>query len=333
MDHPPLPRCHGLIAGWRFDGAGARPMSPHDVEGWIATGMAEPAWLHLDLVDARARLFIQALAALPDSARAALVDAEEATRIEMAEGALFGCLPDTHYDADQPDLPPIGMLHFALLPGLLVTARRHPLRGAHAVMQSLSATTPPEALAATLHASLLEFSRLIAALAHRVAGIEDQLLRPGAEAPRDALAALRREALRLARTIDPLTEAMEELAEEEETPAWLPALATPLLREARRARAASRALAVLQDRGRIAQDQAAALATEETNRRLLVLSVISAAMLPASLVAGIFGMNVGGVPGVPAGTAEMGWGFAMAMGCIAASVVGVLAALRLGRLL
>lgn len=335
MDHAPapLPSCQGLIAGWRFDGGAPHPMAAEAVDAWVTSGMAAPAWLHLDLVDARARAFIQSLSVLPDAARAALVEAEEATRIEAAEGGLLGCLPDTHYDADQPDHPPIGMLHFALLPGLLVTARRHPLRGVHGAAQALSASTPAEALAAALRASLGEFAHLIAGLARRVAQIEDQLLRPGAEPPRDALAATRREALRLARTLDPLAEQLDELTEEDEPPPWLPALAAPLLREARRARAASRAIAAIQDRGRIAQDQAAALAAEETNRRLLVLSVISAAMLPASLVAGIFGMNVGGIPGVPAETAEMGWGFAMAMGCIVASVVGVLAALRLGRLL
>jgi zinc transporter len=331
---PPRPACHGLIAGWRLaPGAAPQPMTAADADAWVDSGDGA-AWLHFDLLDARARNFIHALPGLPAAARAALVEAEEATRVETGEDALFGCLPDTHYDAEDAALPPIGMLHFALLPRLLVTARRHPLRGVHIALAAPAATTPPEALAAALHGALAEFGRGIAGLAQRLAHIEDQLLRPGAEPPRDALALVRREALRFARHLDPLAEAMEELAETDDAePAWLRAASAPLLREGRRARGAARALAAINERGRIAQDQAAALAAEETNRRLLVLSVISAAMLPASLVAGIFGMNVGGVPGVPAETAAMGWGFAMAMGCIVASVVGVLAALRLGRLL
>ncbi len=334
MTSAPTPNCHGLIAGWRLSAEQPPvPLSPGAVDAWVAEGAPGTAWLHFDLLDARARHFIQALPGLPAAARVALVEAEEATRIEAAEGALFGCLPDTHYDAEEHAVPPIGLLHFALLPGFLITARRHPLRGVHSALHALSAASPAEALAATLHASLVEFGRAIAALAQRLARIEDGLLRPGAEQPRDALAAVRREALRLARHVDPLSEAMEDLAEAEDPATGLPSTWAPLLREARRARGAARALAALNERGRIAQDQAAALAAEETNRRLLVLSVISAAMLPASLVAGIFGMNVGGIPGVPVEGLEAGWGFAMAMGCIIASVVGVLAALRLGRLL
>jgi zinc transporter len=59
--------------------------------------------------------------------------------------------------------------------------------------------------------------------------------------------------------------------------------------------------------------------------------VISAAMLPASLVAGIFGMNVAGVPGVP-DAGESG-AFLMAMGVIVASIGVTLASLRLFRML
>jgi zinc transporter len=36
--------------------------------------------------------------------------------------------------------------------------------------------------------------------------------------------------------------------------------------------------------------------TEQTNRSLHVLAIVTTVFLPASLVAGIFGMNVGGVP-------------------------------------
>jgi Mg2+ and Co2+ transporter CorA len=97
--------------------------------------------------------------------------------------------------------------------------------------------------------------------------------------------------------------------------------------------AALRGVEGLAERALLAQDTLDSAAAEETNRRLFVLSVISAAMLPASLVAGIFGMNVGGVPGVPVEGAEAGWGFAMAMALIAASIGGTLASLRLFRML
>ncbi|NKE43223.1 hypothetical protein HB662_00430 [Roseomonas frigidaquae] len=319
-----LPPCHGLIAAWRL-GDAATPLTPPDVARMVEDGEG-PLWLHLDLVDARARQFLLALPGLPAAARAALVEAEETTRVEVAAGALFGCLPDIHFDAEAQGAPPVGLLHFALSPGLLVTARRHPLRGVHLALETPRVTLPAEALGSVLRHAMLEFAQVIGLLARQMALIEDQLLRPDRNPPRDALATLRREALRLSRHLDPLAEALDDLAED--CPAPLAPLAAPLLLEARRSRAAARALAAVLERGRIAQDQAASRVAEETNRRLLVLSVISAAMLPASLVAGIFGMNVGGLPGV-----ESPGGFAMALSLIAASVGGVLLALRLGRML
>jgi zinc transporter len=36
--------------------------------------------------------------------------------------------------------------------------------------------------------------------------------------------------------------------------------------------------------------------SEQTNRSLHVLAIVTTVFLPASLVAGIFGMNVGGLP-------------------------------------
>jgi Mg2+ and Co2+ transporter CorA len=55
-------------------------------------------------------------------------------------------------------------------------------------------------------------------------------------------------------------------------------------------------------------------------------------MLPASLVAGIFGMNVEGVPGVPADGGGSR-GFLMAMGLILGSIAATLVSLRLARML
>lgn len=325
----PLPPCQGLVAGWRLRaGAPPEPLSAEAVPAAMAQG---PVWLHLDLLDARARGFILALPGLPLVVRQTLIEPEEAVRLDLLEAALFGCFPDLHYDAEGEAVPPIGSLHLALTPTLLITARRHPLRGVHNAVQRGDCDTPADALATVLHATAVEFGHVITRLSARTAQIEDALLRPAPEPQGEKLAALQRDVLRLARALDALCEQLDEL--DDAPPAWLGAAGPRLLRERRRMHHAARALAGIRDRSRIAQDQAGAQATEETNRRLLVLSVISAAMLPASLVAGIFGMNVGGVPGVPTELLSRDWGFALALALIIASVGGVLAALRRLRLL
>jgi zinc transporter len=46
---------------------------------------------------------------------------------------------------------------------------------------------------------------------------------------------------------------------------------------------------------------------ENTGKRLYVLSILSAILLPMTLVTGIFGMNVAGVPGVDGEPAAFVW--------------------------
>jgi zinc transporter len=44
------------------------------------------------------------------------------------------------------------------------------------------------------------------------------------------------------------------------------------------------------------QEELAALVREQTNRTLFILTMVTVLALPINLVAGLFGMNVGGIP-------------------------------------
>ncbi len=58
---------------------------------------------------------------------------------------------------------------------------------------------------------------------------------------------------------------------------------------------------------------------EQTNRNLHILAVVTTVFMPASLIAGIFGMNVGGLPLI-----QDSDGFWWAMAILAAASVIVL---------
>ena len=51
-----------------------------------------------------------------------------------------------------------------------------------------------------------------------------------------------------------------------------------------------------QDRARLLQDEVSSFLANETNRQLYILSLLTALFLPATLVTGLFGMNVKGIP-------------------------------------
>lgn len=287
------PHCRGLLWAWR-EGA-ERPLDEEAVEAALAAGPEGGGlWLHVDLVDARTRAFLLGLPAFPAAAREGLVDRIEAPFLEVTAGVLWGAVPDFLMEMEEtPDPEHMGLLQFALAPGLLVTARRHPLRATYQSHHT-PGMTPAERWEHILRALLAGLQRATGALSLRLDRLEDQLLR-NQPAGRADLAELRRAILQLQRRLQPLALAYDEVGEA--PPAWLAAAGHDAARMARRLLAMLQGLQALQERGRIAQDELASRSAEEANRRLLALSVLTAVLLPPSLVAGIFGMNTTDLPG------------------------------------
>jgi zinc transporter len=67
--------------------------------------------------------------------------------------------------------------------------------------------------------------------------------------------------------------------------------------------------AALVERVKQLQEELAALVNAQTNRTLFVLTVVTVLALPINLVAGLFGMNVGGIP-----LAQHPYGFFLVVG-------------------
>jgi zinc transporter len=67
--------------------------------------------------------------------------------------------------------------------------------------------------------------------------------------------------------------------------------------------------AILVERVKQLQEELAALVDAQTNRTLFVLTLVTVLALPINLVAGLFGMNVGGIP-----LAQHPYGFFLVVG-------------------
>jgi zinc transporter len=52
----------------------------------------------------------------------------------------------------------------------------------------------------------------------------------------------------------------------------------------------------LQERIKLLQEEVAALVNEQTNKSVFTLTIVTVLALPVNMVAGLFGMNVGGIP-------------------------------------
>jgi zinc transporter len=65
------------------------------------------------------------------------------------------------------------------------------------------------------------------------------------------------------------------------------------------------------------QEEVAIKTAEQTNRNLHVLAIVTTVFLPATLIAGVFGMNVGGLPLTQSGDGFL-WSMVILVGASAA---------------
>ncbi|WP_245435189.1 CorA family divalent cation transporter [Mesorhizobium sp. WSM3879] len=83
----------------------------------------------------------------------------------------------------------------------------------------------------------------------------------------------------------------------------------------------------LQARTRLLQDELMAKLTERSNQLLYILSVMTAVLLPMTIISGLFGMNVGGLPLVDT---ALGFWVVTAIAVVVAGIVYMVVR-RLGR--
>ena len=135
---------------------------------------------------------------------------------------------------------------------------------------------------------------LIARLALRLADRAEPVV--AALNERAELADIRRESILLRRYMFPKRDALSTL--EIEDLDWLSPRDRGRLREAtERVTRLAEELDAIRDRAQVVQDQITDLRAEAMNRQMLVLSVVAAIFLPMSLLTGLLGINVGGIPG------------------------------------
>jgi zinc transporter len=136
----------------------------------------------------------------------------------------------------------------------------------------------------------------VAELNEEMDDIEEAALGFDAGIPRASLSEARRRAILLRRHLVPQRDALTTL--EIEDLAWLDDRDRARLREAAdRVTRLGEELDSLRDRAQILHDELMDQRAERLNQRMLLLSVVAAIFLPLSLLTGLLGINVDGIPG------------------------------------
>jgi Mg2+ and Co2+ transporter CorA len=262
-------------------------------------------WLHLNLADQRTHAWLSANTGFPTAVMELLTTRDTHPRVLVEEDVVGFVLLDFERDFDAEDWADVGALHIAMSNGLMVTGRYHPLRSADMVRQRLSRANPitdgNSALALLLDVMSGTFADLARELYVEVQAAEDAFLNANPQPAAKALVSVRRRTARLHRVIDGMRASLHRLERDPDASEDLREIAE---RFAQRVDAIDSEIASTQSYLRVLRDEFDLQVTQRTNDNLYFLSVMSALLLPATLVTGFFGMNTGGLPFAqgPAGT-------------------------------
>ncbi|MFT3717644.1 transporter [Pseudorhodoferax sp.] len=296
---------HGLICGYRFADplAPAEALDSDEAARWLAQagapdGGAGFAWLHFNLAHAGAERWLRRHAGLPEAFFDTLHDGQHSTRIERDAHALIAVINDVQFDFafESSD---IATLWIGVDRRLVVTARQSPLRSVDrlrtAIKRGETMRSTTELLERLLRAQADVLVDVVRGVTRRIDGLEDDLLAGKLDHKRTRLGVLRRLLVRLQRLLAPEPAALFRLLQR--PPAWMAEGDVDELRQAcEEFPVALRDMAALQERTKLLQEEIAAAVNEGTGRSLYVLTIVTVLALPINILAGLFGMNVGGIP-------------------------------------
>ena len=308
----------GLIFAFQFSTEGLGQYETFPDYSAIATGDGF-WWVHAHLTDTRCREWIAGQDWLSDEAREILLSHEVHDRIETDEGQLAGLFVDAKLDFDGEE-EEMAELRFVLADRILLTGRRRSLRSVEntrlAIERGKMIETPLELLEEIVDRESDYMAKAANDLGREVDVIEDKIMAGYVNDARSETPHVRRRAINLHRQMSRLLVLFRRV---ERAPATrLPVeLRDAAGRIAQRLESIYQEVHSSQDRARLLQDEVSAYLTNETNKQLYVLSMLTALFLPATLVTGVFGMNT---KGLPFGEDEAGFWFAFGIAVMAAGM-------------
>ncbi|MBS1303714.1 CorA family divalent cation transporter [Loktanella sp. SALINAS62] len=276
-------------------------------------------WLHLDLSD-RA-LADWSTQHLPPLARRTLLADKTRPRMDQGENGLSVTLRGVNLNEDEEDADMVS-LRIWISDRLIVTVRRQRVFAVDALRARIEqgdAPHSPDHMLARLTEGLVARVEQIAFDREDLADdMEDSVYEENRQ-PLTDLAPLRREIIKLRRHVSPLADTLQQLALSD-TGLIADDLRARMRDTASRCRWALEELSEVHDRLDAMADHLDAVAATRLERNGYRLSIVAAIFLPLGFLTGLFGVNVGGMPGIDHDNA-------FAILCIGMVAVGAVSAL------
>ncbi|MGL5215030.1 MAG: zinc transporter ZntB [Aeromonas hydrophila] len=289
-----------VIYGLTLDGRGG--MQPLVAGSEIPT--QQPGWLHLDYGNPEAARWLLQTPLLNDAARESLLGQSNRPKlVRMGETVLLILRGINHNKDHRPE--EMVALRIYITPDLIISSRRRPLLSEQDVFNQLrlggGADTPADWLVEICDALTDRAGEFVEELHDQILDLEEMVLMRDLPA-NGRLALIRKQLIMIRRYLSPQRDLVARLANEKIS--WLDEDdRRRLLDIADRLRRWLDDLDAGVARTAVLADEINNLMAEATNRRAYQMSVMALLFLPASFLTGLFGINLGGIPGAESPTA------------------------------
>lgn len=264
----------------------------------------KPGWLHLDYGNPEAARWLLQTPLLNDAARESLLGQSNRPKlVRMGETVLLILRGINHNKDHRPE--EMVALRIFITPDLIISSRRRPLLSEQDVFNQLTlgggADTTADWLVEVCDALTDRAGEFVEELHDQILDLEEMVLMRDLPA-NGRLALIRKQLIMIRRYLSPQRDLVARLANEKIS--WLDEDdRRRLLDIADRLRRWLDDLDAGVARTAVLADEINNLMAEATNRRAYQMSVMALLFLPASFLTGLFGINLGGIPGAESPTA------------------------------
>jgi zinc transporter len=287
----------GIVWIYHFQPDGSAELVPNErVEEALADHVGW-TWVHLSLADTRCRSWIEHNERLSELARETLLGADEHLRLDVLGHEIVGVVPDLQQEFAQTG-DALVRLRFVMTERMLISARRTPVHSVEINRRAIESGKRFPSAVSLLDAVVDHFADAIGGMAEQLGseldGVEDRVMKDEPDNEQRRIARVRLQAVRVHRQLAQLRGMFRRL--EPRMAADHASMAAAIRALAQKLDAIDHEVASLHERARLLFDEVALKMTEITNRRLFALSVLTACLLPPTLVTGFFGMNTKDLP-------------------------------------
>ncbi len=288
----------GLLWAYQLDGPNAgKKLSKAEISAW--TPSAGAMWVHLDLTRPDAQTWLREESGVDLGTCEALLAEETRPRSYSAPGGILLILRGVNLN---PGADPDDMIALRIFceSHRVISLRDRPFQATTDVANAIEAGTGPAdatslmVMLATGLAARIE--PVIENMEEIADGLEVGMTERVPRLTRGELAEFRRQVIALRRYLAPQRAMLASLVQDP-YPGFQPIHRSNLRELADRATRHVEDLEALRERSGVIHDEIANQIAEQLNSRMYIVSLVAAIFLPLSLLTGLLGINVGGIPG------------------------------------